>query len=295
MSHPPKSVRSADMAIKYYIESLKSLTGKGMLAEREILPGAIEEFEDEGFSPFPQEGLLNEEDLKSMEINFQEHNRLKPHLEGLLNLLSQKEVDGGENEASSLNISSSERIPFVDALRKAQSDVETIQGQLSYMINHGLINSELEKHAKLLHEFTTSGAADFLPEEIKEALEKGKPQFEQIVQLSDEHKTSEDTKLPPISSLKISENPREKNNEVQRTRKPKKHLDKPIPKAKKQLPEYLPYEPDECILCEYFHVFGKHPVNLIKACDKILDEEIAMKNNLEIRARPKKRRHHKKI
>lgn len=289
MSHQTDSNQNPPLAINYFLESLKSLT-------RDQLAEDIEGLDDEGFSPFPQEGELDEEDLKAMSASFQEHAKLKPHLEDLLKLLNQKDPEGDGHTSVSLRMSTSDRDQIITNLQKAQSDVESIQGQLSYILSQGFFNSELEQHAKILHKLSISAVADLLPKEIKEALEKGKPQFQQFsskIHEEIDEPDLDDVKLPPISNLNIKEAQNKGNGIAQKKSKTKKSQQKAQQKTR-QTPDILPYEPDECIICEYYHVFGKQPVNLIKAYDKRLKEETSMRNNLENRTRRKKRQQKKR-
>lgn len=252
-------------------------------------------FEDDegGFSPFPQEPLLDEEDMKSLELNFREHNKLRPQLEDLLKMLSQKDADG-ENSNMSLKMSASDRDTIITNLQKAQSDVESIQGQLSEMLNKGFFSNELEHHAKILHKLSVSAVADLLPKEIKEVFDRNKGQESRITPIENEIEimSSADNKLPPISNL-TKETHMQPAKSVQRKSVSKKPHEKHSPRPMRE-PDYLPYDQDECILCEYYHVFGRHPVNLMKAYEKRLKEEATMKSNLENRTRRKKRHQRKK-
>lgn len=59
--------------------------------------------------------------------------------------------------------------------------------------------------------------------------------------------------------------------------KPRKKLKKKQPKKDFQPP--TAYESDECIFCEYYHVFGKLPVNMMKRYDLLLRKNEQETNN----------------
>lgn len=285
MSSSSDITQEASFRMQKLIDSLKTISNGPQLPS----------FEDDegGFSPFPQEPLLNEEDMRSLEFNFREHNKLRPQLEDLLKMLSQKDGDG-ENPKVSLKMSASDRDTIITNLQKAQSDVESIQGQLSEMLSTGFFGTELEQHARILHELSVSAVANLLPKEIKEVFEMNKNQANKITQIEDDigDLTSKNTMLPPISNV-AKESHVQPAKHVQARPRHKKSHEKQSPKLTRE-PEFLPYDQDECILCEYYHVFGRHPVNLMKAYEKRLKEETTMKNNLENRTRRKKRHQRKK-
>jgi len=285
--------------INDFFESLKSVSKSQFFK-------ALED-EEEQFSPFPHEDFLNEEDVRSLEMSFNEHNKIKPQLEDLLKMLSDNSCgcDCEEHSNVSLKMKPGDKDKIIDNLQKAQSDVESIQGQLSDMLSKGFFNEELENHAKILHNLSISAVADLLPKDVQEVLKKGETQFQKITEVSDQKNnqikptSEENIKLPPIADLKIDKEDKPLKKHFQRkskskAKKPSQQHQVPAKKNNQHLPEYLPYEPDECILCEYYHVFGKYPINLMKAYDKRLKEETAKKNEMEMRNRRKKRHQRKK-